>query len=491
MLKGPCFFPSMICKTIKTIFINPISKQCGRYFFQYPRFLLLTFLFFTAFLKSGLIAETSDLKDERARAIASSSNRSLKGTAPEAVSPPAKLSDIKSPSISSNSSYKKAVEFYKSGDIQGAIAGLGEFLKSNPQHAKAKEILVEVLVVASVESYLLGKEDESLEYLTRAMDTAPNVETVNRLYEKIKKNRFGGSSEKQPAVGSLPVDAQAFQSVVKELAQGQKDLLTTTQNSLNKIIQSSEDKNKKVLDSLNARESLLIKEIKHGRYYSAWVILGGVSILLLLVAIILYVIQRIVARREKLLMDQGEKFFQMMQEHSGKVLEHMTTISTQGQLTSGYSAGSPALLEHNTAEKMRKIDIIDAEIVKEGSETLRTDAKVMAALLEDSDPEVRARAIQVLLKYDTDEAYRRIQNMLASAHTGTRILAIKVLSGIATAKSVEILIQLLMKDGDVAVKRQSITALRSLSNENLDEETKGRIDFALSHAMQTEGWIVK
>lgn len=383
---------------------------------------------------------------------------------------------------------KAAVDYYKSGNLQGAVAVLEELLKTEPGNARARDMLTEVLVVSSVESYLLNNEDESYRSLSRAMEIQPDIQAVNRLYESIKSEKMKASAGRKMS-SALPADAEAFRTVVENLVQGQKEIISATQQSLNKIVETSGQGNKQILESLDKRENLLVTEIGHGRRYSFWLILGGIGILVLTVGLILYTAHRIAARREKLLMEQSEKFVQMMQEQSGKALEHISqTLAALPQIA---ASNSPTpLLEDDVSAKMRRIDILDAEIVKEGSESASPDVKIMESLLADPNPEVRARAIQVLLKYDSAEAYRRIREMLSNQHSGVRVLAVKLLGGIATAESAAILIQLL-KDEDLAVKRQSMVALRTLLSEDLQEETKEQINIALSFISEKEGWVVK
>jgi HEAT repeat protein len=80
--------------------------------------------------------------------------------------------------------------------------------------------------------------------------------------------------------------------------------------------------------------------------------------------------------------------------------------------------------------------------------------------------------------------------MLANQHSSIRIQAVKLLQGIATRKSAELLVQLL-KDDDNAVKRQAMIALRSLVSENLEPAVQEQINAALAIVSEKEGWILK
>jgi HEAT repeat protein len=148
-----------------------------------------------------------------------------------------------------------------------------------------------------------------------------------------------------------------------------------------------------------------------------------------------------------------------------------------------------AALPDETAAKLHRIDIIDAEIIQEGKEPSQKDENVLKSLLKDANPDVKVRTIQVLLKYDMEEAFRQIESMTLSAQKEQRLSAIKLLGGIATNRSAEILISCL-EDEEGDLKRQAMSALRSLLNENLDSAIQERIRNAISGISQNEGWIV-
>ena len=93
------------------------------------------------------------------------------------------------------------------------------------------------------------------------------------------------------------------------------------------------------------------------------------------------------------------------------------------------------------------------------------------------------------MKYNPDEAYAKIQEMVYASRKEDRILAIKLLSGIATKRSVEMLIYLL-HDSEIQIKRQAISALKTLLKENLDSKLVGEIENLLSQASEKEGWII-
>lgn len=388
------------------------------------------------------------------------------------------------------SEFDLAVQSYKKGDFQNSISSLETLLKQYPNEAKIKIMLTEVLVMASEESYLLGNYDESYKFLSRALEISPNVKAVNRLYEKVRKSGKSQTSvpsvkEETKTVEPLPSDVETFYKTVEKMVQGQKEILNQTQKSLGKIVQESAEEKKQVLKSLDQREKILMEEIKFGRKYSLWLIVGSVSSIVFLVFLSLWIIQRMAARREKILIEQGEKFAQMVQEQSLKTLDHLReTLGSMPKML----PHEPKTLSQETIAKLKQIDVIDAEIVQEG-ETARIDDETIKSLLDDPDPEVKVRAIQILLKYDQNEAYRQILKLCLSGNIETKISAAKLMSGIVTPESVEMLIQML-RDKEDSVKRQAFVSLKGFLNENITAQMKDEIDQSLFAVSEKENWVI-
>lgn len=403
-------------------------------------------------------------------------------------------------------SYDKAIELYRRAEYNQSAAILESRLKENPGDVKAKNLLSEVLIAASVEDYLLGSEEASYQTLSRALQLAPNLDAANRMYEKIRSERFSRQDGAPKAASTLPADAVQFQELVSKMVQGQKELLTQNHRSLEQIIEQTGSEKKEILKSLEKREDIVVREIQYGRKASAWFVAAAIFGILLIVASVLFIVQRISSRREKLLIEQGEKFIQLVQDQSKQNLEYMKEGLKEGLENISISVNAPALpapgaqgqgapsqaLPYNddTASKLRKIDIIDAEIVLEGKAPMSKDQDVLHTLLEDPDPAVRARTIQVLFKTNPDEAYSRVQEMLTNPLISIRLTAIRLMTGMATSRSAEILINQL-NEQDPSVKREAIAALKSLLSENISDALKQTINRALSDVSKKEGWIIK
>ncbi len=398
--------------------------------------------------------------------------------------------------------FARAQERYQRGEYREAVDILEARLQESPGDLKAKNLLSEILIAESVEDYLVGSEEKSYQTLSRALQLAPDIEAANRMYDKVRRERFSVDKE-SPKSASLPADAAQFQEIVSKVVQGQKELLSQNQQSLQKIITQTGSEKKDILKSLEKREDLVVREIQYGRKASAWFVVSAILGILMVVAAVLFVVQRISSRREKILIEQGEKFIQLVQDQSKQNLEYMKeglkegleniSISVNAPSLPPPSAGSPmnALpYEDNTASKLRKIDIIDAEIVMDGKSPATKDQEVLRDLLEDPDPAVRARTIQVLFKTNPDEAFSRIQEMLTNPLISIRLTGIRLMTGMANQRSAEILIAQL-NEQDPSVKREAIAALKSLLNENVPEAVKSKINQALSAISHKEGWIIK
>lgn len=378
---------------------------------------------------------------------------------------------------------ERASDFYQNGNLEKSIDLLDKILTQDPSNRKAKKLLTEVLVVSSVESYLLGDDEDSFQALSKALKISPDAKTVHRMYEKIKKERFGTNPEKRKG---LPSTGVTYQSTLTRIIRRQNQLIHSTQETLEKVAQSVSEEKKQVLKSLEQQEALLMEGVQRSKSFSLWAVAGGVLLLLSMVGMILYVIGRIAERREQAMIQQGERVMQMLSEQATKALEKIS------EKTTSLPPPQPAVpqqkfIEKNTDEKLHQIDIIDAEIIQDSS-GVSAKTLAMESLLEDSNPEVRARAIQVLLKYDLDQAYRRIDQMVNSQDAESRSVGAQILGGIATPKSAKTLIDLL-KDKEESVKRDSIVSLQTLLNENLNSSVKDEIHLALGTMAQEEGWI--
>lgn len=393
----------------------------------------------------------------------------------------------------SSGGYEKAVKLYQAGDTAGAVKALEAYLAQNPSDEKAKNLMSEIYIASSVESYLFGKEEESFDSLSKALVLTPDMESANRLYDKVKKSRYPGQ---QSSGASLPQDALQFQKAVEKLVQTQNAMVEQNRDSMQQIIKQSDAQQQDVLQALEKREDLMVKEIGHTRRASVWMLAGAIIGVLLIVMGILYVMQKIAQRREQLIIEQGEKMIQFVQEQTHQNLEYikesMGQISFNSQAANlmGGNETAPLALEDNTASKLRKIDIIDAEIVKDGKASGPKDEQILKTLLEDPDPAVRARTIQVLFKTRPDEAYFRVEEMLSSPMPSIRVTAVKLLAGMATEKSVKLLTEVL-KGHDVGIRREAIASLKSLLSESLMETVKEEINRTLAVVSEKEGWIIK
>ncbi|OGR84112.1 MAG: hypothetical protein A2636_00310 [Elusimicrobia bacterium RIFCSPHIGHO2_01_FULL_64_10] len=380
---------------------------------------------------------------------------------------------------------------YDAGRPDEASALLETYLAEHPQDPQARGLLTEVLVASSVEAYLLGDEEASYKRLSRAMEVTPDVAAVNGMYEKVKRSRFSGTAgPARPAAQAFP-DPDAFGRMLEKVVAGQAQILEKTQGTLGEIVKNASEEKAGILRSMEKRDSVLLDLVKFTRKISFWTVLGGFALVMAAVSAIFWLVHKIAARRERLLREQGERFFGLIEEKSEKVLDRIQeSLKTQQQIA-GSALYQRLAIETNTAAKLRQIDIIDAEIVKDGGESTPWTPDAIKILLEDSNPEVRARTIQVLLKYNPDEAYRRIQEMISGSNADSRALAARLLGGIATRKSAEILIQSIKKEEDHSVKRQAMSSLRALMRENLPRETIDEIDKTVTLVAETEGWIVQ
>jgi len=391
--------------------------------------------------------------------------------------------------------FKNAEKAYKSGKTTQAVQLLESLLKQNPKDRKSQNLIIEALVVLTIESYLTGQEEKSSRFLFRAMEIAPNVKQVQSAYKTVR-NRYENLPSSQNSIHAPVSDSSAiipsFDNVLKSLASQQEQILHTTRDALNVLVKTSADEKKQILKSLAQRETLLVDELAKERQLPVILILMGMGIIVLLMGSIVFMNYKMAASREKILIEQGLQLSQSLQQQSE---ENFNTLSKMmNTLPHLIQQNKPTLTDNsqdNVAEKLHKIDIIDAEIVQGQMEQEDKESnKLLQMLLEDPNPEVRARAIQVLIKYDLEEAFRRIEDMLSSSLVSVRIMAVKILHGVATDRSVEILIGCLLEEEE-PLQREALSALRSLLNENLSDKTKETVQTALKTTAEKARWIIE
>ncbi len=409
-----------------------------------------------------------------------------KSKAPETAPPPlinasaspSEPDQTQSPVQNYKTPMERAIEVYKSGRTKEAIEAFTKITESEPQNLPAKDYLIEALIVSTMESFLIGNEDEAYNQLNIAMEIAPNPDSLRKIYDKVKMKYYKSQTGTDTTVIEKMIPLGKLE---KKLIDNQNKILSTTLETLSGMAKNSEVNRDAILKTLGQQETSL-------RKYSTGLYAGGAGGIILAILIALLLTQRYLARREKLFLQQGENFIHQVQLQTEKALEHFS--QKVRSLPPGANDGA-GLLENNSASKLKRIDIIDCEVVQEKSEPEQTnDHKVIETLLEDPDPQVRARAIQVLVKYDQDQAIHRIEDLLGNTHSGVRLIGIKLLQGIATENSAKMLIKLLAED-DVKIKKEAIRALKTLSDENLDDLTKEKINMALQEVSDKEGWFIK
>lgn len=384
---------------------------------------------------------------------------------------------------------EKAFTHYQTNDFKNAIAECEEILKQNEKDSPTQELLTEILIAASQEAYLLNNFEESYAYLSRANELTPNLSSMNQLYNKIKENQKKVEPYIKNTNTSPPADFKTFSDALEKIVKAQGQIVGQTQQSLAKVIEISSHQSKGIMDSLSKRENYLNQQLNFQKKYSIGLILGAFSLILTLIVLTLYLIQKISKRRERIWMEQSEHLAQIIQEHSGKTIEHLTqTLQSLQNNPPRLISESHSEIKNNSKSMLEHINIIDAEIIQEGTGNL--DVNTIQSLLKDSNPEVKIKTLQVLLKLNPNEAYLQIEKLLSSSQNDDKILAIQVLSGIATTQSVNLLIPMTNLD-NLEVKREAISALYLLLKEKLSTDLIDKINFTLEKAAESEGWIVK
>jgi hypothetical protein len=204
---------------------------------------------------------------------------------------------------------------------------------------------------------------------------------------------------------------------------------------------------------------------------------------------VVYFLEKSAKKREQILIHQEQELVQKLQENSEKSLEFLAGTMSSFSRNISYSFHPQPQLTDEVTAKLHHIDIMDAEILEEGKAMSDDESHTLHALLEDPNPHVRARTIQVLMKQNPEEAFHCIDSLSLSLEVEDRILAAHLLGGVVTDQSVEVLVRLL-QDPEMQVKRQCLASLKTLLNENLTPKAIEQVEAVLQTAAREGGWVV-
>lgn len=162
---------------------------------------------------------------------------------------------------------QQAVGKYRQGDLEGALVDFETVLSKDKENIKAKEYLLNCLVVLG-EKYAQEKAYfKALSYLERAIQLAPDDREVNTLYNRVKSEvssfSFTPTDEKEPKEAFTPepvVKKEAARKLEKEREREKESkLLKELESIIFRIDQQRED----LLREIEEQEKKQNIEIQH------------------------------------------------------------------------------------------------------------------------------------------------------------------------------------------------------------------------------------
>lgn len=358
--------------------------------------------------------------------------------------PAAKNTDTEKNNIA-NKYFSIAAEKYVKGDNQGAVEDLEKCLEVNPEHSSAKNMLGLCLTELVAYYYNENKFVDALASLDKLIKLFPNDQKIQGVYVSTKKK----VEEQLKGVLDIPISPAEIEilfSLLDSPLHEQEKMVNLYQGDEKALMETVITQARKVQSDLitkfKTREDKTVSTMIKTYIFTA---VGIALFIVLMVLLLIVYIHKRDSRREQIMMLSYEKIVDKLQPF-------ITTAADKNLKGNEY----PHIIKNiNHQGKLRGVEVIEAELVETDKEI---GERLLKPFIEDSNIEVRARAIKALYKYNPIKALKDLFIMSKDTNPEIRITVAQLLGQIGTEDSIRILIQ--MKDEtDQKVKREVIKNL--------------------------------
>lgn len=393
--------------------------------------------------------------------------------------------------------FNQAAQAYLKGDFDGAIEGLEGSLGADSANSKTKAFLVKVLVERGSQLYLDRQHGRAHSYLKKAQGLDPKRQDVGKMLE-VTEQELGLAPKPAPPAPKEegkrkteepgpPPDTLFGGAPLKELSPaGRLDLMSKLMDHFRgqqeKLVSGYLSPNQALLDQIRAfdreRQAASRDQLEERKRWLEFAekkdktlletmdkqqktqltpklfVLSLLTVVLGIGVLLLFVfgfISWIYSKREKAIFEQQERVMEFLVEKTPP------TALLQGPSAQGYGADPSRLIEvlprsaesdemkeylesPNPALRAKGVELLGAKIVREN-----VDAESVKTLIEpfllDSNPEVRANAIEAYFHFFPAEALEEAVEMLNSPDRAWQQASVRALGGMGTEESAQVLLR--------------------------------------------------
>lgn len=398
--------------------------------------------------------------------------------------------------------FHRGLESYLKGDIEETITNVEEALKFDKENKKMKAFIVKVLAERSSELFLNKQYMDALPYLEKAKWYDPDNVDVNRMYNITYQQLYPVTQPpdvtQPPVVIQIPSrDEEEKENImITLLAQVQKQ-----QEDLIKAYTYPQDILRQIITKSEGERELLLKVIERtfeaqrkSSYYTVMFSIGGFLVAIILVIFLIYfILMKISAKRERILIDQQTKILDMVQKQSLALAQGATqlrltyTPAQEEQTTPRQMINDP-----NPRVRTKGLEVIEAELI-EGDENAEVAEKLLVPFIKEKDNRVRATALKIFHHYNPEKAMESIKEMIKSNDRWMRISAVWVLGEvIPDLEIVEVLLSNI-NDKDYHFKRRVVKALKNIlgsDEKKINKKVREKIQNTINDLRYKEHWVI-
>ncbi|MCK4824854.1 HEAT repeat domain-containing protein, partial [bacterium] len=416
--------------------------------------------------------------------------------------------------------FSAGVQKYLKGNLDGAIKDLEDAYNFDKNNKKVQAFLTKVLVGKGTEYYLKKDYTRALPYLRRAHELAPDNEKVKEMFTlvdaEVNPPPKPAPTVVTPSAPGAGVEvAKAPPAVYIPKTEGEKselmvDLFATFQKQQEKILdaymgpqevlkdmiaQSDKERlnlyegmraeRQKLFEMLEKKDEIVVGAFKESQNLMKKTMIYGIAGFVVAISVVIFFIYLILtyvsARREAILMQQQERILGMMQEQnvalaSGQAKLMLGEPTTEGKDT---ITAREMMQDSNPHVRARGVEVIEAELVKEMDPEVAV--KLLMPFLQDSDNRVKANAAKALYSFDKPRALDTLKEMTENSDKWMRVSAAWAFGEIGTEDAIDPLLEL-TTDSEYHVKRRAIKSLDQIyqaKKDSLSEEVQQKITQAL------------
>ncbi|MFA5780407.1 MAG: hypothetical protein WC947_09765 [Elusimicrobiota bacterium] len=372
--------------------------------------------------------------------------------------------------------FNSGIDKYVKGDYDGAVALFEQTLSGKPDHQKAKNFLVKVLIEATEKQIMMSNFQKAKVYVDRAKIIVPDNEKVNEL-QKVISGRYEKSSK----------------DFSKKEIQKQRSVVTDEP----KVVAVKKTEPKKSIDESSiaviAAAVPFEPKDKSNRSYILFFI---VFVIVVLIFVFLWMRKKALKNagkveelKKQIRMEEEKKYKQELEKI--KLEFHFVQEKTKKELAEN--------IKIQIAEKkaITKKDAEAAQVKFDSSadeEKILCDAKERMKSDEYSKEIIKKMtlSIRTIMNVNKDDALNNIKRLSKNENARLRYDCVKIIENVLTPETLKILIDML-NDSDCEVKRAVIMLISNISKLHLPEIPMNiLIDMQkrLAEEKLKNGWII-